>query len=497
MTGAPLITDPLPAALDRTLADYPTSSAWEGQDWLGLTRYLGASAARYGATYGVPADIGLPQPTDILPPQPAVDAKTLNERYGIPGQLQFDQPAPESVAESLYAAKREDLMRQDAAQRTPGDFWSQAARLGASFAVGALDPVNVAASFMPAVGEARMAGWLGLAGEGIASRMLARGAAGAVQGAVGQAALEPLQFARASSLQEDYSGVDVLNDLAFGAALGGGLHAVAGGVADALGHRFAASPDGRLAATDPDTREAALRVATAQLADGRPVEVQPVFDATRVHDAEALRPTPEPTPGVPTATAGPVQYEVLPRGATVHYLDGGAVAGEVVGMRSTGTWDGGVMPEYRLMTPEGDFRLVRALDLAEGRQPAETAPGAVRDAQLATALRQAGGAPSPDEEAAGRLAAGAAKIETADPTALDKQIADIQRHVAALRGAPEAEAPVSEAGKAAAVTAPIAVPQAPRIDDPEVMAAQAGVRHAAVLARAWEAAAACLAGNGG
>jgi hypothetical protein len=269
MTG--LQSDPIPLQQDRSLAEYPTASHWTGQDFGGLTLYAGQAGAALLDTGG-----------------PMLDARQANQLYGIDGQLKFDSPLPQAVAEDQYAAKRAELVRNTEGALDSQTFWGKAGRLGAGFVAGALDPINIAASFVPAVGEARIVSGLeraGITAGSTGGRIAIRAATGAVRGAEGQAALEPLIWARAQSLQDDFGPVDVLHDIAFGAALGGGLHTVIGAAGgDHLGETFAASQAGKLAANELETREAALRTGIAQLAEGRPVTVDTVFDAAQLRD---------------------------------------------------------------------------------------------------------------------------------------------------------------------------------------------------------------------
>jgi hypothetical protein len=54
---------------------------------------------------------------------------------------------------------------------------------------------------------------------------------------VGQAALEPLDWYSHTQEGRDFGMSDVLHNLVFGAALGGALHSVGGGIADVLRRR--------------------------------------------------------------------------------------------------------------------------------------------------------------------------------------------------------------------------------------------------------------------
>ena len=116
-------------------------------------------------------------------------------------------------------------------------------RMGMGLIAGATDPVNVAVSFIPAVGAARYARMLKGASS-IAGRTGVRAGVGAVEGAIGMAAIEPLNAA--ADLQEglDYTVDDFLGAIAFGSVLGSGLHTSFGTMGEAIkGFPYAAKKD--------------------------------------------------------------------------------------------------------------------------------------------------------------------------------------------------------------------------------------------------------------
>jgi hypothetical protein len=280
------------------------STAFEGQDWLGLTKMLGRGLNTAQAEMGTVDDYG----RQTSAPEPSIDAADANKAYGIPGKLTFSAPLPASVAQSMQDAKRDEITREDAAARAPPGFWPGAARLGAGFVAGALDPLNLAALFVPGLGEARSAGILARAGlpglgagvladvgEGgaaaipsLGARMAVRGVSGAVSGAVAQAPLVGLRYDLSRQEQGDYSALDALADvMTMGAGLGALGHVTGGVIGDVLGQRFARSGAGAMVATDPAVAEAAMRTSVAQLVEGNPVEVQPVTMAGYVQRSNA------------------------------------------------------------------------------------------------------------------------------------------------------------------------------------------------------------------
>lgn len=236
--------DALAATWERTLRFNPTASLgrWLGRQRLGRQDTEGPDAGFVDVEGGT---FAAPQPQ----PVPRLSAQEANERYGLDGQLKFEDGVPQPVAEELNALKREELRQADILRRSPGGFVQGAGELAVGFAGGAIDPLNIATAFIPVVGQARFASW---AANGVTRARLAKGA---IEGAVGAVLIEPVVLGVAQSEQADYTATDSLLNVAFGTALGGGLHVGAGW----LGDRFGAKA--------LEEREAQLRGAVADLVD--------------------------------------------------------------------------------------------------------------------------------------------------------------------------------------------------------------------------------------
>lgn len=183
-----------------------------------------------------------------------LDAKRANDEYGIPGELSFGRDIPEPVAEELHRLKRDELQRRDVLNRSTGGFFRTVAGFGVSLGASVLDPINIASAFIPVVGPARYGVWASKYGP-----TAARLAKGGLEGAVGAAVVEPLVYGVAQQEQADYHAADSLMNLAFGTAIGGGLHAGLGKIGDMIAARHAQEP--------------ALRAAVAALSEERPVDV--------------------------------------------------------------------------------------------------------------------------------------------------------------------------------------------------------------------------------
>ncbi len=208
-----------------------------------------------------------------------ISAEDANQQYGIPGTLSFDKPVSDAVASDLNSDKRAQMLRQQAMDSAPGGVIGSLARFGAGSLPQFLDPGNLALSFVPGLGDARLATMLG---EDVAGGAVGRLVQGASQGVAGQAAFEPLNYVLDRDEHTDWSMGQALGNIAFGGVLGGGLHIaipherldeLSEVTPEALGNATADTPQAqRLEVAGPDLRDAALKDAvTAQIDDRAPV----------------------------------------------------------------------------------------------------------------------------------------------------------------------------------------------------------------------------------
>lgn len=184
---------------------------------------------------------------------PTLDYKTARDKARAAGvEVQVDSNGmTEGALNLLIERKRFQARTQDAIARGPQGFAAGSAYFLSGLGAAMLDPINLASAFIPVARGAGMAADVALAGRlgeaGAAATAAGRAAArirvGAVEGAVGQAILEPLTAYRASQEQEDYGITDTLLNVGFGAVLGATAHAGLG----ALGDRMAAAERGRKA----------------------------------------------------------------------------------------------------------------------------------------------------------------------------------------------------------------------------------------------------------
>jgi len=248
------------AAGDKALFENPFTA---------LTRSLTQSEYRY-----VPGSMGMAtqfrRDTPLLPAEEARQkAKELELKIDIP-----DQGITQGQFDYLTKIQQEENRLNSILSRAPNDLPSKAAMMGVSFAVSALDPLNVASALIPVVGEARYSAMLANATKPL-SRAAIRAQQGLVEGAVGAVALEPINFGLAKYEQRDYTLADSLENIIFGSVLGAGLHAGLGALGDSLAlhntTQLAKPLPGNgelLARIDRNLRNSASRVAIGQVLNG-------------------------------------------------------------------------------------------------------------------------------------------------------------------------------------------------------------------------------------
>jgi hypothetical protein len=159
-----------------------------------------------------------------------LDPAEATEKYGLGGQLKFDEPIKEEAAQLMYRRKRDEIDRSYLISSGSTTGFRQAGSFAVGMAATLIDPINFASMFIPVVGEARIARFAKQF-TGVASQRLARGA---LMGATGAAMVEPFILLPALQEQANYDLRDSAINLGFGAALGGFLHAGLGAVADRL-----------------------------------------------------------------------------------------------------------------------------------------------------------------------------------------------------------------------------------------------------------------------
>jgi hypothetical protein len=443
-----LITNQLGQAGSSNMdLDAIPSSTTERVDPLDTLELVGRSAGNAEAELGTVDEYG----RQLSAPEPSVDADALNAKWGIKGSdqsssLTFNGPLPESVAQDMNAAKRDEIMRANAGQRSPGGVMSALTDLG----FGMLDPVGIAASALPVFGEARIASLLGRAGidfgEGVAGQVATRAVTGAVDATTANAPLVAARYGLSQQEQSDYSMTDAARDLAFGALLGGVLHPAIGAVTDSL-HGFVSREPGPAALdNDPATRGAMMTAGVAAKMEDRPFDAVPFTDLAQARaeqeelwfrlsqDSQDLE---SEISGIrDTAPADPATSARLD--AIQEELNGPAVTAE---RRAELAQEASLLTEGGQATPEGDdLYAARSQSQREGLQTAlERNRQQIADIEnsiyQSDMARRAGGEPSPEDAALTRQVDEATKApppkNASAPADINDQIAkleaDIQR----------------------------------------------------------------------
>lgn len=193
-----------------------------------------------------------------------LDANELDTMIKESGVQSFTLPADRynrEAAAILIERARQKQIAADIDSRTEYSWSETPFRFLTRAAITLVDPLNIAALFIPPFGTEYFAARAAAAG-GVRSLGL-RAAEGAYQGVLGMAALEVPGYALHRGLHDDYTMVDTLANLAMGAGLGAALHG-------AFGAR-------RIPVQAVEENRAAAQIAVAQVLQGQPVAVDHVY----------------------------------------------------------------------------------------------------------------------------------------------------------------------------------------------------------------------------
>lgn len=213
----------------------------------------------------------------------AADARKRAEAQGVKLDVSDDAYFSPGELDTVIRLKKRERKQLQTLNRRPQTWGGFAAEIGGGLVGSLTDPFQVAASFIPVVGQARYAKWIAAA-RGPLGRAGVRAGVGAAEGFVGSAIIEPFVYTRAQSLGLEYDSTDSFMNLTFGTVLGGGLHVVGGAAFDAV------SPARRAAVDAPEVKSrAALAEAVTALDEGRALDVDPVFRDTAFMARELSR----------------------------------------------------------------------------------------------------------------------------------------------------------------------------------------------------------------
>lgn len=223
------------------------------------------------------------------PDSPIVSADDARRRIGEEG---LDLSVPDSgirqrALDILIERKKDERRRQDTLSRSPGGLQAGSLKLATAVGVSLLDPINVAASFVPVVGPGRYGLMLSRA-TGALGRAAVRARVGVVEGIAGQALVEPIVYGTARQEQADYGLADSFVNVTFGGVLGGGLHVGGGAIADAISRgrpwQTARATDGPEFTTDQlpqGARADLLRASVAQALEGKVTRIDGLMDVAQ------------------------------------------------------------------------------------------------------------------------------------------------------------------------------------------------------------------------
>ena len=206
----------------------------------------------------------------------------LNKQYASLG-LNFTEDTREGVVDYIVERKNLENSRASILARGPdskmakGFFFLES--LGTSF----LDPINIGASFVPVVGQARFAAMVARSGKNIG-----RMKKGFREGLVGNAMVEPIVYGVAKAEQADYNAYDAFANIAIGGLIGSAAHVGFGRIGDFLAQKRG-KPNiyQKLAAISPENQRQLLDYSVGRVLKGEPVNTGNVIvEKTSIGDAQ-------------------------------------------------------------------------------------------------------------------------------------------------------------------------------------------------------------------
>ena len=206
----------------------------------------------------------------------------LNKDYAHLG-LNFKEDTRKEVVDYLVKRKELERERANTIQRGPQNIFAKGSFFLTSLATSFADPINIVASFIPVVGQAKFAGMVAKSGKNIA-----RMKKGFVEGLVGNTAVEPIVYGVHSSQQSDYDQYDAFINIAAGGLIGTGFHAGFGRIGDYLA-KVQGKPNiyQRLAAVSPEHQQALLKYSVGKVLRGERVDTgNVVVNKTRIGDKQ-------------------------------------------------------------------------------------------------------------------------------------------------------------------------------------------------------------------
>lgn len=207
-----------------------------------------------------------------------IDAETATNMGAVYG-LSYDNPVRKSRLNLEINNKKKEEERKSTLARIPESWSKTGAVLSGGFAASFADPIEIASALIPVVGPARKAD--------LAEKLSVTGGrivTGAVEGFVGASLIEFPRYSMTQKAQLEYTMNDLMANIAFGTALGGGLHYVGGRFSDRLNRRVGGAEPAtdinipeRIDRSRMETKIDALRTALSDVMEGRVLNVEPIF----------------------------------------------------------------------------------------------------------------------------------------------------------------------------------------------------------------------------
>lgn len=195
-----------------------------------------------------------------------INPDQANERFGLGGQLTFDEPIFESAAKLMYDRKVAELRREQLISNGSTDIFRGLTGLGMSMAASLLDPVNFGSMFFPMVGPKSLVKPATIRSLTGGSKLAGRIVEGGVDAAAGQFLVEPFVLSANLYEQSNYGFADSLFNIGGGAVLGSGLKVGAGILAD----KFNILKD-YIRELSPEEQREMIKQAVTQMAQDEPV----------------------------------------------------------------------------------------------------------------------------------------------------------------------------------------------------------------------------------
>ncbi len=206
----------------------------------------------------------------------------LNKEYASLG-LNFKEDTRKHVVDYLVKRKEEEIDRQHTISKGPQNYFAKGGYFLTSLGTSFLDPINIAASFVPIVGQAKFAGMVAKSGKNIA-----RMKKGFIEGFAGNLAVEPVVYGVHRSQQSDYSSYDAFVNVAAGGLIGAKFQTGFGKLGDYLA-KVRGKPNiyQRLAAISPENQEALLKYTIGKHLRGERVDTGDlIVNKTRTGDKQ-------------------------------------------------------------------------------------------------------------------------------------------------------------------------------------------------------------------